>query len=157
MLPVGMHAMDSLRLEKGYRHFGHDVNDGDSPVQAGLGFACKLKTDIPFIGRDVVERQREEGVDRLLVQFKLDDAQPLLFHNEPVLRDGECVGYLTSGNYGHFLGAAMGLGYVTSKHGPCTPDFVRAGRYEIEVACERFSATASLVPMHDPANERIKC
>ncbi|MEM7209486.1 MAG: FAD-dependent oxidoreductase [Pseudomonadota bacterium] len=157
MKPVGMHAMDSLRLEKAYRHFGHDINDGDSPVQAGLTFACKLRTDIPFIGRDVVERQRDEGVDRLLVQFKLDESEPLLLHNEPVFRDGDCVGYLTSGNYGHYLGAAMGLGYVTNKDGLCTPEFINAGSYEIEVSCERFSATASLAPMHDPRNERIKC
>ncbi|MEM7293961.1 MAG: FAD-dependent oxidoreductase, partial [Pseudomonadota bacterium] len=157
MCPVGMHAMDSLRLEKAYRHFGHDINDGDTPVHSGLTFACKLKTDIPFIGRDVVERQLEEGVDRRLVQFRLEDSGPLLLHNEPVYRDGECVGYLTSGNYGHFLGAAMGLGYVTNAGGLCTPDFVKSGSYEIEVACERYSAIASLAPMHDPKNERIKC
>ena len=154
--PVGMHAMDSLRLEKAYRHFGHDINDGDTPIHAGLAFACKLNTDIPFIGREVLEKQRQSGVDRKLVQFKLEDPEPLLLHNEPVFRDGECVGYLTSGNYGHFLGAAMGLAYVTHKDGICTPDYIASGSYEIEVACERYRAVASLSPMHDPKNERIR-
>jgi len=80
-----------------------------------------------------------------------------LLHHEPVFRDGVCVGYLTSGNYGHFLGAAMGLAYVTNEGGICTPDFINSGSYEIEVACERHTAVASLAPMHDPKNARIKC
>ena len=157
MKPVGMHAMDSLRIEKAYRHWSHDINDGDTPIHAGLGFACKLNTDIPFIGREVLEKQKETGVDRRLVQFKLNDPEPLLFHNEPIFRDGVFVGYLTSANYGHFLGGAIGLGYVTNPDGLCSADYVNSGHYEIEVACERFSATASLAPMHDPKNERIKC
>jgi len=107
----GLHALDSCRLEKGYRHFGHDITDEDHVLEAGLGFAVKTdKAD--FIGRDAVLKRRENGLERRLVQFKLTDPEPLLYHNEPILRDGKIVGYLTSGNYGHHLGAAIGLGYA---------------------------------------------
>jgi len=149
----GMHMMDSCRIEKAFRHFGHDITCEDHVLEAGLGFA--VKTDKPdFIGRDAVLRKRDEGLNARLVQFKLDDPEPLLFHNEAVIRDGEVVGYLSSGNYGHTLGAAVGLGYV-----PCpgeTPADVLASRYEIEVAGTRVGASASLRPMYDPKSERVK-
>ena len=149
----GMHMMDSCRIEKAFRHFGHDITCEDHVLEAGLGFA--VKTDKPdFIGRDAVLRKKDEGLNARLVQFKLDDPEPLLFHNEAVIRDGEVVGYLSSGNYGHTLGAAVGLGYV-----PCpgeTPADVLASRYEIEVAGTRVGASASLRPMYDPKSERVK-
>ena len=149
----GMHMMDSCRIEKAYRHFGHDITDEDHVLEAGLGFA--VKTDKPdFIGRDAVLRKRDEGLKMRMVQFKLDDAEPLLYHNEPIIRDGEIVSYLTSGNYGHALGAAIGLGYV-----PCegqSADDVKASAYEIEVAGTRFKAQASLAPMYDPKSERVR-
>ena len=114
--PVGLHAMDSLRLEKGYRHYGHDISDEDHVLEAGLGFAVKLDKPEgrfgPFIGRDAVLARRAAGVGRVLAQILLEDPAPLLFHNEPVLYDGAVVGHLTSGAYGHHLGAAVGLGYV---------------------------------------------
>ena len=110
----GMHMMDSLRIEKGFRHFGHDITCEDHVLEAGLGFA--VKTSKPdFIGRDAVLRKKENGLDRRLLQFVLNDSEPLLYHNEPILRDGELVGHLTSGNYGHTIGAAIGLGYVPCK------------------------------------------
>ena len=110
----GLHAMDSARIEKAYRHFGHDITDGDHVLEAGLGFA--VRTGKPgFIGRDAVLRSQEAGLARRLLQFRLSDPEPLLFHGEPILRDGLIVGHLTSGNYGHTLGSAVGLGYV-----PCT-------------------------------------
>ena len=149
----GMHMMDSCRIEKAFRHFGHDITCEDHVLEAGLGFA--VKTDKPdFIGREAVLRKKDEGLQARLVQFKLDDPEPLLFHNEAVIRDGEIVGYLSSGNYGHTLGAAIGLGYV-----PCPgekPDEVLASAYEIEVAGTRVAATASLRPMYDPRSERVK-
>ena len=149
----GMHMMDSCRIEKGFRHFGHDITCEDHVLEAGLGFA--VKTDKPdFIGRDAVLRKKEEGLQARLLQFKLEDPEPLLFHNEPVIRDGEIVGYLSSGNYGHTLGGAMGLGYV-----PCPgekPAEVLASRYEIEIAGTRVTAQASLKPMYDPKSERVK-
>jgi 4-methylaminobutanoate oxidase (formaldehyde-forming) len=152
---VGMHAMDSLRIEKAYRHWGHDITCEDTPLEAGLGFACKLAGNVPFTGRDALLRQKEEGVTKRLVQFALEDPEPLLYHNEVVYRDGERVGYLTSGNYGHHLGSAIGLGYVTCEAG-VDADFVKTGAYEIEIAGMRHAAKASLRPMYDPKSERMK-
>lgn len=149
----GLHMMDSCRIEKGFRHFGHDITSEDHVIDAGLGFAVKTaKPD--FIGRDAVLKRKETGPQNRLLQFKLTDPEPLLYHAEPVLRDGEVVGYLTSGSYGHTLGAAVGLGYV-----PCAgekPAEVLASKYEIEVAGTRVTAEASLKPMYDPKSERVK-
>ncbi|WP_413718552.1 GcvT family protein [Silicimonas sp. MF1-12-2] len=146
---VGMHAMDSLRIEKGFRHFGHDITPEDHVIDAGLGFA--VKTSKPrFIGRDAVLRRKDEGPSLRMVQFLLNDSEPLLYHNEPILKDGEFVGYTSSGAYGHALGGAVGMGYVPAAmaaddHG-----------WEIEVAGTRVSAKASLKPMYDPGHERMR-
>uniref|UniRef100_UPI0025E82F2D glycine cleavage T C-terminal barrel domain-containing protein n=1 Tax=uncultured Roseovarius sp. TaxID=293344 RepID=UPI0025E82F2D len=149
----GMHMMDSCRIEKGFRHFGHDITCEDHVLEAGLGFA--VKTDKPdFIGRDAVLRKRETGLERRLVQFRLTDPEPMLYHNEPVLRDGRIVGFLSSGAYGHHLGGAMGLGYVPCK-GESAAE-VLASSYEIDVAGMRVRAEASLRPMYDPRSERVK-
>jgi len=149
----GMHMMDTCRIEKGFRHFGHDITCEDHVLEAGLGFA--VKTDKPaFIGRDAVLRKKDEGLNTRLVQFRLTDPEPLLYHNEPIVRDGTIVGYLSSGGYGHHLGGAMGLGYV-----PCqgqTAAEVLASDYEIDVAGTRVKAEASLRPMYDPKSERVK-
>jgi glycine cleavage system T protein len=149
----GLHALDSCRIEKGYRHFGHDITDEDHVLEAGLGFAVKTGKGA-FIGREAVLRKREAGLARRLVQFLLTDPEPLLFHNEAIVRDGLIVGPVTSGAYGHHLGGAVGLGYV-----PCPGEGaqeVLASRYEIEVAGRRFAAKASLVPMYDPKSERVR-
>ena len=149
----GMHMMDSCRIEKAFRHFGHDITCEDHVLEAGLGFA--VKTDKPeFIGRDAVLRKREEGLKQRMVQFRLDDPEPLLFHNEALIRDGEIVSKITSANYGHTLGGAIGMAYV-----PCDAESVAdvlASSYEIEIAGTRVSATASLKPMYDPKSERVK-
>ncbi|MEX0346518.1 MAG: FAD-dependent oxidoreductase [Rhizobiaceae bacterium] len=149
----GMHMMDSCRIEKAFRHFGHDITDEDHVLEAGLGFAVKSnKPD--FVGREAVLRKREDGLANRMVQFRLTDPEPLLYHHEPVVRDGEIVGYLSSGNYGHHLGGAIGMGYV-----PCKSESVEqvlASSYEIEVAGTRVRAEASLKPMYDPKSERVK-
>ena len=149
----GMHMMDSARIEKAFRHFGHDITCEDHVLEAGLGFAVsKDKTD--FIGRDAVEKKRDDGLQTRLVQFQLTDPEPLLYHNEPIVRDGEIVGYLSSGAYGHHLGGAIGLGYVPSSGEK--PDQVLASSYEIDVAGTRVAATASLRPLYDPKSERVR-
>ncbi|MEO0503737.1 MAG: FAD-dependent oxidoreductase, partial [Pseudomonadota bacterium] len=126
----GMHMMDTCRTEKGFRHFGHDITCEDHVLEAGLGFA--VKTDKPdFIGRNAVLRKKETGLESRLVQFKLTDPEPLLYHNEPIVRDSEIVGYLSSGSYGHHLGAAVGMGYVPCK-GEAVAD-VLGSTYEIDV------------------------
>lgn len=149
----GMHMMDSLRIEKGFRHFGHDITCEDHVLEAGLGFA--VKTSKPdFIGRDAVLRKKENGLDRRLLQFVLNDSEPLLYHNEPILRDGELVGHLTSGNYGHTIGAAIGLGYV-----PCKDETVSdilASNYEIDVAGSKIRADVGISPIYDPKSGRVK-
>jgi len=149
----GLHTLDSCRIEKAFRHFGHDITDEDHILEAGLGFAVKTdKGD--FIGRDAVLAKKDRGLNRRLVQFRLKESEPLLFHNEAILRDGRIVGTITSGNYGHHLGGAIGLGYV-----PCegeSPDSVLASDYEIEIAGERVGAEASLKPMYDPKAERVR-
>jgi 4-methylaminobutanoate oxidase (formaldehyde-forming) len=152
---AGLHVLDSCRIEKAYRHWGHDITDEDTPLEAGLGFACRFDKNAPFIGRDALLRQKEAGLTRRLVQFALEDPEPLLYHNEPIYRDGEIVGHLTSANYGHALGRAVGLGYVKHADG-ADRAFIESGRYEIEVACTRVPATASLRPLYDPKGERIR-
>jgi 4-methylaminobutanoate oxidase (formaldehyde-forming) len=149
----GMHMMDTCRIEKGFRHFGHDITCEDHVLEAGLGFC--VKTDkASFMGREAVLRKKEAGLDRRMVQFKLKDPEPLLYHNEPIIRDGEIVGFLSSGNYGHYLGGAIGLGYV-----PClgeTASDILASHYEIDVAGIRVKAEASLKSMYDSTGERTK-
>ncbi|MCC0036798.1 MAG: GcvT family protein [Hoeflea sp.] len=149
----GLHTLDSCRIEKAFRHFGHDITDEDHVLEAGLGFAVKTGKG-GFIGRDAVLAKREQGLARRLVQFQLKDPEPLLFHNEVVVRDGEIVSIVTSGNYGHHLGGAIGLGYV-----PCageSADDVLASTYEIEIAGERHPAIASLKPLYDPGALRVR-
>jgi 4-methylaminobutanoate oxidase (formaldehyde-forming) len=149
----GLHALDSCRIEKAFRHFGHDITDEDHVLEAGLGFAVKpAKGD--FIGREAVLRKRDEGLGRRLVQFRLEDPEPMLFHNEAVVRDGRIVSIVTSANYGHALGGAVGLGYV-----PCPEESaqeVLASSYEIEIAGRRHPARVSLAPMYDPKAERMR-
>jgi 4-methylaminobutanoate oxidase (formaldehyde-forming) len=122
-------------------------------LEAGLGFSVKVdKPD--FIGRDAVLRKKTDGLSARLVQFQLTDPEPLIYHNEPILRDGQIVGFVSSGAYGHTLGSAIALGYV-----PCrgeTADQLLASNYEIEIAGQRFKATPSLRPLYDPKSERVK-
>ncbi|SPH23687.1 4-methylaminobutanoate oxidase (formaldehyde-forming) [Defluviimonas aquaemixtae] len=149
----GMHMMDSCRIEKAFRHFGHDITCEDHVLEAGLGFAVKLqKAD--FIGRDAVMRKKEAGLEKRMLQFRLSDPEVMVYHNEPLIRDGKIVSYLSSGAYGHHLGAAIGMGYV-----PCRGESaaeVLGSVYEVEVAGRRVAAEASLQPMYDPKSERVR-
>ena len=153
LVHAGYHALNSLRMEKGYRHWSHDITDEDTPLEAGLYFALKFDKPGGFIGRDALLKQKERGLTRQLVQFRLNDALPLLYHNEPIWRGKDIVGHITSAAYGHTLGGSVGLGYV---HGLDGNSPVGDG-YAIEVAGERFAAEASLSPMYDPKNEKIRC
>jgi 4-methylaminobutanoate oxidase (formaldehyde-forming) len=147
---AGYHALNSLRMEKAYRHWGHDIGDEDTPLEAGLGFAVAWSKPDGFIGRDALLLQKESGVRRRLVNFKLNSNTHLLYHNEPIWRDGRIVGRITSGMFGHTLGKPIGMGYVHNEEGTVTAEWVNAGRYELEVATERVSAEASLRPFYDP-------
>jgi 4-methylaminobutanoate oxidase (formaldehyde-forming) len=152
---AGMHAMNSLRMEKGYRHWGDDITEEDTPLEAGLGFAVAFDKDADFIGRDALLRQKETGLKRRLVQFALEDPESLLYHDEPIWRDGKIVGRITSGMFGYTIGCAIGMGYVEHEDG-VNANFVNAGSYEIEVACERIPARVSLRPFYDPKSERVR-
>ena len=151
----GYHSLNALRMEKGYRHWGHDITDEDTPLEAGLGFAVKLDKAGGFIGRDALVAQKADGLKQRLVQFLLSDPAPMLYHNEPIWQGDRIAGYIRSGMYAHTLGAACGLGYVTAADGgtvgPVAPD-----AYEIEIAGVRYPATASLKPLYDPSGARIK-
>jgi glycine cleavage system T protein len=152
---AGYHAMDSLRIEKAYRSWGHDLGCEDTPLESGLGFAVRWDKRGAFIGRDALLAQREKPLARRLVVFVLDDAEPLLYHDEPIWRDGALVGRIASGAYGHTVGRSVGLGWV-SHPGGVTDAFVTAGRWEIEIACERRPARAQLAPPYDPKSLRVR-
>ena len=156
---AGVHAMNSLRLEKAYRDFGHDISDEDHVLEAGLGFAVKVDKRAgrfgDFLGRAAVNARKQAGLGRRLLQFQLLDPQPLLYHAEPIVKDGEVAGYLASGGYGHHLGAAVGLGYVPREAGATDADLL-AARYEIEVAGQRIPAMASVKPLYDPTGARVR-
>ncbi len=153
---AGMHAMDSLRIEKAYRHWGHDIGEEDTPFEAGLGFVVAFDKAVPFIGRDALLRQKNQPrLTKRLVQFALEDPAPLLYHNEPIYRHGKLVGYTSSAGYGHTLGRAVALGYVNDPDG-VDAAYVAAGGFEIEVACQRYAARASLRPMYDPPGQRLR-
>ncbi|MBT6512221.1 MAG: FAD-dependent oxidoreductase, partial [Rhodospirillaceae bacterium] len=151
---AGLHVLDSCRIEKAFRHFGHDITDEDHVLEAGLGFAVRVQKP-DFIGRDAVMRKKEEGLRRRMLQFKLNDAEPLLYHNEPIVRDGGIVSFLTSGNYGHHLGGAIGMGYVPIEADEKS-DEILASSWEIEIAGTRVTAEASIKPMYDPKSERVR-
>ena len=152
---AGFHAMDSLRSEKGYRAWGLDITDQDTPLEAGLGFAVAFDKGTDFVGREALLRQREHGVERRLVMFAVDEPEPLLLGDEPIYRDGTLVGRITSGTFGHTLGRSVGMGYVRNVGG-VTADFVKEGSYEVEIAAERFAARASLRAAYDPRGERVR-
>lgn len=154
---AGMQTVSSLRLEKAYRDFGVDVDNTDTPIEAGLGFAIRLDKPGGFIGRDALAALHERGTPtRRMVQFLLSDPEPLLHGNETIHLDGAAVGHLQVGAYGHTLGGAVGIGFVELDE-PVTADVVRSGRWEIDVAGRRFGATASLRPMLDPGLDRVRC
>ena len=149
----GMHMMDSCRIEKAFRHFGHDITCEDHVLEAGLGFA--VDTAKPeFIGRDSVLRKKDSGLSKRILQFRLRDPEPLLYHNEPILRDGELVGHTSSGSYGHHLGGAIGMGYVPSAGE--TLNQILSSNYEIDIAGTRVAADVSAKPMYDPSSARVK-
>ncbi|MEX3010585.1 FAD-dependent oxidoreductase [Hoeflea sp. TYP-13] len=152
---VGFHAAESLRVEKAFRHWGHDMASFDTPVEAGLMFAAKLDKPGGFIGRDALVSRRETGGDRRIMQFLLEDPDAFIYHHEPIYRDGEVVGSVTTGSYGHSLGGAVALGMVSIPKGGTAKDLT-TGSYEIAVAGKRIAARASLRPMFDPANARVK-
>lgn len=153
---AGLQALDSLRMEKAYRDYGHDIDNTDTPIEVGLNFAVNYNKPGGFIGREALLRRKECGPPKYrLVQFLLEDPEPLLYYSEPIYRDGAFAGHVMAGNYGHTLGAAVAVGHVINESG-VTADYILSGKYEIDVAGVRYPARASLRPMYDPQNERMR-
>jgi 4-methylaminobutanoate oxidase (formaldehyde-forming) len=153
----GYYAIESMRLEKGYRAFGRELTPDYNPVEAGLLFACKLKTDICFLGREAVEKARAEGPRRRLVSLVLDDPAVMMWGSELILRDGVACGQVTSAAWGEAVGGSVGLGYIRDPAGGAvTADFARTGSYQVNVGGELAAATVHLRPPYDPAGDRVK-
>ena len=157
MVLAGMHALDSCRIEKKFLHFGHDIADEDTPLEAGVGFVCALDKKIPFIGHDAIARQKTTGehLHKRLVQFVLQDPVPMLYQHEPILNGNACMGYLSSGAYGHSLGASVGLGYI--KHTEAFDQaWLDSGQWFVDVAGTPVAVSASLRAAYDPAGQRMR-
>ena len=153
----GYYAIEALRLEKGYRAFGRELTPNDNPVEAGLLFACKLKTDIDFLGREAVEQAKADGPRRRVVGFSVGSAEPMLWGGELVLRDGAVAGQVTSAAWGATTGACVGLAYVRSpESAPVTADWIRAGQYQVNVGGVLYPIAVSLKPIYDPDNTRVR-
>ena len=153
--PVGYRALESLRLEKGYRAWGSDITPNDTPFDAGLGWAVKLRKNTDFLGRRALEALQGEKRKKALAGFTVDNPDIVLVGRETILRNGEPVGYLTSGGYGYTLGKNVGYGYVRRAEG-VDDDFLTGGDYELVVAMERTPAKIHLEPLYDPAGARVK-
>jgi len=153
---AGLKALASLRMEKAYRDYGHDIDNTDSVLEVGLGFAVDLSRPTDFIGRGAVEQKKAAGpLSRRLVQILVDDPEPLMFHAEVVRRDGIPVGYVRAASYGFTLGGAVGLAMIEAGE-PLDQAYLDSGRWEVEIAGALYPATASLRPLYDPTNSKIK-
>lgn len=155
LVNAGYRAIETLRLEKGYRAWGAEIGPDHTPVEAGLAWACKMKSGIPFLGREAVAAQLLGGVKKRLAGFSVADPAVILLGRETIFRDGLRVGWLASGGYGHTVERAIGYGYVRHPEG-VSPAFLASGRYELEVASERVPAQIHLSPLHDPTHTRIR-
>ncbi|HEX8700741.1 MAG TPA: FAD-dependent oxidoreductase [Myxococcaceae bacterium] len=153
---AGLKALASLRMEKGYRDYGHDIDNTDSVLEAGLGFAVDLKKPGGFIGKEAVLAKKAAGpLKKRLVQVLVQDPQPMLFHAEPVRRNGKMLGYVRAASYGHTLGGAVGLAMVESDE-PIDAAWLESGKWDVEIAGKRYPAITSLRPLYDPDMKRIK-
>ena len=153
---AGYRAIESLRLEKGYRAWGSDIGPDHTPLEAGMAWAVKLKQNTPFLGREALADQTVGPLRKRLAGFTVDDPAIVLLGRETIFRDGRQVGWLTSGGYGYTVARNIGYGYVRNAEGVPTA-WLTSGRYELEVATERVPAQIHLAPLYDPKMERIKC
>ncbi len=158
LVHAGLKTLASCRMEKAYRDYGHDIDNTDTVLEAGLGFAVDLKKEGGFLGKDAIVAQKAAGpLKKRLVQILVKDPEPMMFHAEPVRRDGVAVGYIRAASYGHTLGVAVGLAMLQSPDGaPIDPKWLEAGTWEVEIAGKRYPALASLRPLYDPENKKVK-
>ena len=156
VLNAGYRAIETLRLEKFYRAWGSDIGPDHTPLEAGLGWAVKLKTNIPFLGREALEAQRAAKLRKRLACFTVEDPEVILLGRETIYRNGERVGWLTSGGFGHTIGKPIGCGYIRQPDGGLDEQFVRSGSYELDVATQRVPCAVHAGPLYDPKMERVK-
>ena len=152
---AGYHAMNSLRLESGYRHWGHDITAADTPLEAGLGFAVAWDKPCGFIGRDALIAQRDEERVKRLIQFRIEDQEILSYHDDPIFRDGELVGTTTGGMWSYTEDKCLTMGYVNNKDG-VSKSWIESGNWEIEIATHRLDVTPSIKSFYDPNKEKIR-
>lgn len=156
LVHAGLKTLASCRMEKAYRDYGHDIDNTDTILEAGLGFAADLKKPGGFLGKEAVLAQKAAGpLKKRLLQILVKDPDAMLFHAEPVLRDGKPVGYIRAASYGHTLGGAVGLAMISAEVA-IDAKWIEAGRWEVQIANDRFPAVASLKPLYDPENKRVK-
>jgi glycine cleavage system aminomethyltransferase T len=156
VVDAGYYAIESLRLEKGYRAFGRELTPDYGPVEAGLLFACKLRSDVDFLGREAVERARADGVRRRLVSFVVDDGEPMLWGGELLLRDGAPVGQVTSAAWGASVGASVGLGYVADPTGRTAREWATSGSYAVDVGGSVVPVRVGLRAPYDSDHVRVR-
>jgi glycine cleavage system aminomethyltransferase T len=153
---AGLKALASLRMEKGYRDYGHDIDNTDSVLEAGLGFAVDMKKPGGFLGREAIEAKKAAGpLTRRIVQILLKDPEPMLYHAEIVRRNGKTVGYIRAASYGFTVGGAVGLAMIEAGE-PVTAKYLEEGTWEVEIAERSYPALASMKPLYDPGNEKVK-
>jgi 4-methylaminobutanoate oxidase (formaldehyde-forming) len=153
---AGYRAIESLRLEKFYRAWSSDISPDHSPLEAGMGWAVKLKKNVPFLGREALTRLAAKNLPKLLACFTVDDPSIVLLGRETIFRNGKQCGWLASGGYGYTLETNIGIGYVRDKENGVSPEDVLSGTYELEIACARYPAKVSLEPLYDPKMARVK-
>jgi 4-methylaminobutanoate oxidase (formaldehyde-forming) len=153
--PVGYRALETLRLEKGYRAWGSDITPNDTPFEAGLAWAAKLRTDMDFMGRKALEQASVMPLAKRFAGFLIDDPDVTLVGRETIMRNGRPAGYLTSGGFGYSVGKWIGYGYVREAAG-LDEDYLLDGSYELIVASKTYSARIGLQPFLDPGNQRVK-
>ncbi len=155
--PYGYHTMNSLRMEKCYRHWGHDITDEDTVLEAGLGFAADFDKEGGFIGKEALLAQKEQGLlKKRFIAFRFEDDQPLCYHEEPIYANGKIVGHVTGAMFGHTVGSTVAMGYVHHDEG-IDKAWLDASEFEIEVECERYKVFPTLSSFYDPKMEKIKC
>ena len=153
---AGLQALNSLRIEKAYRDYGHDMDVTHTPLEAGLSFIVDFDKAGGFIGKEALFKQKQAGPGKKrIVQFLLEDPEPMLYYGEQIYRNRKWVGYVHSGGYGFTLGASVGLAMIEDTV-PVDADYIASGKFEIEVNGTCYPARASLRPMYDPKNERVK-
>ena len=152
---AGYHALNSLRMEKGYLHWGHDIGVEENPFEAGVGFCVNFNKKNPFLGQDALEKKKDSALKKRKVNFSLSNNDLLMYHNEPIFFDGKIVGEITSGMFGFYLDKSLGMGYISANDSFSIEEMLKLQKFEIEVAETKYKAKGSIKCFYDPDREKI--